>query len=80
MLERVRQIKVRKGMIELLDEEEILIEFFDRPDHFYSTNKNHIGIVYNIKTMSEYLVFNDWFENLPTIPSKETDYFKSKSN
>jgi len=75
MLQKVRRLKVKQKIDGLLENSEILWEFYDYPDHFYSENQNNTDI-FTLKTMCQYIDFNTLFEELEPIEKEKTPQYK----
>ena len=75
MLQKVRRLKVKQPIDGLLENSEILWEFYDYPDHFYSENQKNTDI-FTLKTMCQYIDFNLLFEELEPIEKEKSPQYK----
>lgn len=75
MLTKIRRLKIKQTIDGMFDEGEILYEYYDYPDHFYSKNKKHDDL-FNPKTISEYGGFDMWFEELKPIKKEKSPQYK----
>lgn len=75
MLTKIRRLKVKQKIDGLIEEGEILYEYYDYPGHFYSENPNKEDI-FNIKTMCQYLEFDVCFEELQPIKKEKSPQYK----
>jgi antibiotic biosynthesis monooxygenase (ABM) superfamily enzyme len=75
MLTKIRRLKVKQTIDGLFDVGEILYEYYDYPEHFYSLNKEHDDL-FNPKIISEYGGFDMWFEELKPIKKEKSPQYK----
>jgi len=75
MLTKIRRLKVKQTIDGLFDVDEILYEYFDYQDLFYSENKEHDDM-FNLKTMQEYGGFDMWFIELKPIKKEKSPQYK----
>jgi len=64
---KLRRLRVKDSVPEIIDKDEILCEYEKCPGHFYSeTNPFHNDTPLNLKIICEYLKFDDYFELIET--------------
>ena len=75
MLTKIRRLKVKQAIDGMLDEGEILYEYINIPNHFYSKNKEHNDF-FNLEVMCGYVDFDTWFEELRPIKKEKSPEYK----
>ncbi len=75
MLTKIRRIKVKQAIDGMFDEGEILYEYINIPNHFYSKNKEHNDF-FNLDVMCGYGGFDTWFEELKPLKKEKSPEYK----
>jgi hypothetical protein len=63
VLKGIRRLRVKTDINDVFDKDEIIVEYADYPNHFYSeTKKSHNDVPINLETICNFLEYDDLFE------------------